>query len=107
MRSIQPGTCFMAVCQSNRRFRNLLLGLIFSFAGGIAITLGGFMLTILYLFGTRPMHSAGPFPDGIYLIAPGLGMLVALLGSLLTLRIWIRAGKQPPNPDQGRRETMS
>ena len=96
----------MAVCQSNRRFRNLLLGLIFSFAGGIAITIGGFVLTIIYLFSTRPMHSAGPFPDGIYLIAPGLGMLAALIGSLITLRIWFKSGKQQPDLDEDRRETM-
>lgn len=85
----------------------LAIYVVLSFAIGIGVTVGGWILTFVILLTTRPMHTAGPLPFYTYLIAPAIGIGVALAGSVLALRHWrkLRSGKaeKPPvHSAQGR-----
>ena len=79
----------------NRRTENpnlqLMLGIMLSFAGGALVTVAGFVLTIVYLFTTRNLHTSGPPDLSIYLVAPAFGVLVAITGSWVAWRRWVRS----------------
>ena len=74
----------------------LAIYVMLSFAVGLGATLAGFILTFLYLLTTRHMHAAGPLPFYTYLVAPTIGLAIALAGSALALRHWRKARRNEP-----------
>lgn len=64
-----------------------IMGLVLSLALGVFVSFWGFILTMIYLMMTRPLHGAGSFPDGIYWIAPGVGVGVAVLGFVAAYKL--------------------
>lgn len=74
----------------------LAIYLVLSFAAGLGVTVGGWILTFVILLITRPLHSAGPLPFYTYLVAPAIGIVVALAGSALALRHWRKRRRNEP-----------
>ena len=90
----------MAARKGDYRNLKLATGILLSFAGGVLVAIAGFVLTILYLFASRHLHAAGPLNMAIYLIAPGFGALVALIGTVICFRRWKNPNGE--NPDSSR-----
>jgi len=63
----------------------------FAFAGGALVAVAGFVLTILYLFTTRDLHTSGHLDLTVYLIAPAIGGLVTLTGAAIAFRRWVKS----------------
>ena len=69
----------------------LAMHLMFAFSAGMMITIVGLVLTFAYLLTSGHLHAADPSRVMAYLIAPAIGALVALTGSVLALRAWFKS----------------
>lgn len=78
-------------CKTENRNLKLAIGIMISFAGGALVTVAGFVLTLLYLFTTRSLHTSGRLDLSIYLVAPAIGGLVVLAGAAIAFRRWMKA----------------
>jgi ABC-type nickel/cobalt efflux system permease component RcnA len=78
-------------CMTENRNLKLVTGIMLSFAGGALVAVAVFVLTLLYLFTTRSLHTSGRLDLSIYLFAPAIGGLVTLTGATLAVRRWMRS----------------
>ncbi len=85
--------------QSQRRSRDLVIGLVLSLGVGIVVSVTGFIGTVVYLLTSGHLHAADRSAASLYLIAPGLGIFVAAVGCAVSLRKWSRGGA--PGHEQG------
>lgn len=76
---------------AQQRTRDLIIGLVLSLGGGIVVTVIGFIGTVVYLLTSGHLHAANRSAASLYLIAPGLGILVAATGCVIVLRNWNRS----------------
>ena len=76
--------------QAQQRTRDLIIGLVLSIGIGIVVTVTGFIGTVIYLLTSGHLHAADRSAADLYLIAPGLGLLVAASGCTLAIRKWRR-----------------
>ncbi len=65
--------------------------LMYAFSAGMLITIIGLVMTFAYLLTSGHLHAADPSRIAAYLIAPAIGALVALTGSVLAIRTWIKS----------------
>ncbi len=85
---------------SERRTRELIIGLALSIGLGIVVGIIGFIGTVVYLLTSGHLHAADRAAASLYLVAPALGILVAAVGGALTIRRY-RQGA-PPGDDGAR-----
>lgn len=80
------------MAKENRKQCNLKLavGIMLAMAAGTMVMLAVFVLIVIFLLTSGNLHSAPP-SISIYLLAPALGVLVALAGSVLALRKWFKS----------------
>ena len=76
-----------------QRTRDLIIGLVLSLGIGIVVTVTGFIGTVVYLMTSAHLHTANRSAASLYLIAPGLGIAVAVSGGAITVRKWLLADK--------------
>jgi len=82
--------------KSNKKVAAVLAGVLA--ISGFVITLYiSYVAVIAYLFATRPLHGAGPFPNGIYAIPWITSIIIA---ALLALAGWVIAPKLVKNNQQ-------
>lgn len=68
--------------------RDLIIGLVLSLGVGIVVAVTGFIGTVVYLLTSGHLHAANRSAASLYLIAPGLGIVVAVSGCAIALRKW-------------------
>ena len=73
--------------QQQRR-RDLVIGCVLSVGVGIVVAITGFIATVVYLLTSGHLHAADRSVASLYLVAPGLGILVAASGCMIALRKW-------------------
>lgn len=79
--------------ESSRKNCNLKLAMhiMLAFSAGMLITIIGLILTFAYLLTSGHLHAADPSRIMAYLIAPAIGALVALAGSAVAIRNWLKS----------------
>lgn len=66
----------------------LAMHIMSAFAAGMLIAVIGLVLTFAYLLTSGQLHAADPSRVAAYLIAPAIGAVVTLSGTVLALRAW-------------------
>ncbi len=79
-----------------QRTRDLIIGLVLSLGVGIVVAVTGFIGTVVYLLTSGHLHAANRSAASLYLIAPALGIIVAISGCAIALRKW-RIGPETDN----------